>query len=209
MIQSDSQNMGLRYLRVADSLRKKVLDGVYKPGDRLPRQHDMARDYGVAFSTLKHALDILGREGYVVRKVGQGTYAALPPDDTPIALVVDDEENVRQFFQRVLSQSGWKTVTVDSGRAALEEVQSRQFDVIFLDLVMPGMGGPDTFREIRKMDSDANVVIITGYPDSAAMADVLQTGPISVMKKPFTRDELRQVIRSAANNHQDPRGETR
>ena len=78
MESSAYEHLGLRYLRVADSIRRMVLEGVYQPGDRMPRQHDLAKEHNVAFGTLKQALDLLEGEGYVVRKVGQGTYACLP-----------------------------------------------------------------------------------------------------------------------------------
>jgi DNA-binding GntR family transcriptional regulator len=79
----------LRYIVVADAIRQKILDGVYSPGERLPHQHDLAKEHNVAFNTLKQALDVLTREGYIVRKVGDGTFAALPEDLSPTALVVD------------------------------------------------------------------------------------------------------------------------
>jgi len=67
-----------RYELVANALRYQIQEGVYRPGDRLPQQHELARMHNVSFNTLKSALDILEKEGYVVRKVGVGTYASLP-----------------------------------------------------------------------------------------------------------------------------------
>ena len=59
---------------------------------------------------------------------------------------------------------------------------------------MPEINGPQLFREIRRHDPDVDVVIITGYPDSALMAEALEIGPFAVMKKPFTLDDLRAVL---------------
>ena len=196
MVQLSTEHLGLRYLRVANSLREKIQSGVYRVGDRLPRQHDLAKDYGVAFSTLKQALDVLDREGYVVRKVGQGTYATLPEKHVPLALVVDDDKRIRQSMERALAQIGWNSITAESGPMALEKLKEHRFDLVLLDLIMPRMNGADTFREIRSMDPDASVVIITGYPESSAMAEALQIGPFGVMKKPFTRNQLRLVLRN-------------
>ena len=186
---------GLRYVRVADSLRDRMREGVYGPGERLPRQHDLASEYNVAFSTLKQALDLLEREGYVVRKVGQGTYASLPRRETPSALAVDDDGAIRGLFIRVLGSNGWECTTADSGPGALEKLAQRRFDLVFLDLVMPGMNGARAFREIRNRDPEANVVIITGYPSSDLMAEALQVGPFAVMKKPFATEDIRLVLR--------------
>ena len=198
MTSSPYENLGLRYLRVASALRKKMQDGVYQPGERLPRQHDLARDHNVAFNTLKQALDLLEREGYVVRRVGQGTYAALPVDHTPTALVVDDDANIRELLARALATHGWRSAVAPGGEAALEQLQGRRFELIFLDLLLPGMNGAEVFREIRQIDPMANVVIITAYPDSALMAEALQVGPFAVMRKPFSLEELRVVLSHGA-----------
>lgn len=80
MTSHPEENLGLRYVIVANRLRHSIQTGVYSPGERLPQQHDLAREQNVAFNTLKAALDILEREGYVVRKVGVGTYASLPEE---------------------------------------------------------------------------------------------------------------------------------
>jgi len=191
---SPYDNLGLRYLRVANALRKKMQDGVYHPGEQLPKQHDLARDHNVSFNTLKQALDLLEREGYVVRKVGQGTYAALPMDHTPIALVVDDDANIRELLARALASQGWRSALAPGGEAALEQLQGQRFNLIFLDLLMPGMNGAEAFREIRQIDPVANVVIITAYPDSALMSEALQVGPFAVVRKPFRLEELRVVL---------------
>ena len=188
----------MRYVRVANTLRQAIRDGMYQPGERLPRQHDLASEHNVAFSTLKQALDILELEGYVVRKVGQGTYAAVPEEQKRIALVVDDDKDIRDLLSVVLVRSGWKAVLAESGRAALEMLNDQRFDLIFLDLVMPEMDGARTFREIRRIDPEANVIIVTAYPNSALMFDVLQVGPFGMMKKPFTLDEFHRVLGYAA-----------
>ena len=197
----ESSNNGvpmLRYMMVADSLRTKIQDGVYPPGDRLPRQHDLAAKYNVAFTTLKRALDILEEEGYLIRKVGQGTYAALPEKRTPTVLVVDDDENVRELFARNLADSGCDTVLVESGEMAVEHVRAQRFDLIFLDLIMPRMNGVETFREILKGDPDAFVVIITAYPNSDLVWEALEVGPFTMMKKPIAVGQIRRVLRSMA-----------
>ena len=171
-----------------------MADGLYAPGERLPRQHDLAKEYEVAFSTLKQALDILEQEGYVVRKVGQGTYASLPDQASPVALVVDDDDDIRQLFTISLESVGWDSVPVGSGGEALEQLGQRAFDVIFLDIAMPDMDGSETFRELRKRDPTANVVIVTGYADSDAMQQALLIGPFAVMRKPFTLEDLELVL---------------
>jgi len=206
---SEYEHLGRRYLRVADSLRRKVQEGVYQPGDLLPRQHDLAKEHNVAFGTLKQALDLLEGEGYVVRKVGQGTYACLPEKIIPSALIVDDEQRVCEFIVRFLARCDWRGTAVDSGEGALGKLETEHFDLIILDLVMPGMSGAETFRGIRKVDAEVPVVIITAYPDSNLMAQALQVGPFAVMKKPLTLNELRQVLGSLTRTSETPMGASR
>ncbi len=184
----------LRYLIVADAIRREILGGVYAPGDRLPRQHDLAKQHNVAFNTLKQALDRLSREGYIVRKVGQGTYAALPESRVPKALIVDDDLQILVLLAQALKEHQWQASVVDSGEAALATLENQSFDLIFLDLMMAGMKGAETFKEIRRKDASAQVVIITGFPDSGLMAEALKTGPFSIMLKPFDLKHLHAVL---------------
>ena len=74
---------------------------------------------------------------------------------------MDDDESIRHFFTKSLARSGWESITVESGQVALEKLKEQRFDLVFLDLVMAGVNGADTFRDIRRMDPEANVVIIT------------------------------------------------
>ena len=194
----------LRYVIVADAIRKKILDGVYLPGERLPRQHDLAKEHGVAFNTLKQALDVLSGEGYIVRKVSQGTYAAMPDPKIPTALVVDDDSDIRSILTRALRNHDWKAVDVESGEEALAMLENESFDLIFLDLMMAGMNGAETFQEIRRKDASAQVVIITGYPDSELMASAMGTGPFAVMLKPFSLNQLRGFLDQQMLQYQIP-----
>ena len=106
-------------------------------------------------------------------------------------LVVDDEETIGRLFKEALERKGFKVVAVRSGPDALSWMASLEFDLIFLDLVMPGMDGAEAFAKIRQLDPDVPVVIITAYPDSDLMAQALEQGPFGVMKKPFTAEEIR------------------
>ena len=188
------ENLDFSYVRIANRIRHQVLQGIYKLGAALPRQRDLAALNNVALATLKKSLDILEREGYVVRKNGRGTYATLPEDHRPTALIVDDEAIIRTLISEMLVNHGWLSLAVESGDEALEQLEGKRFDLIFLDLVMPGMNGARAFQKIRTLDPDAKVVIITGNPDSDLMADALQVGPFAVMNKPFGLDQLRVIL---------------
>jgi CheY-like chemotaxis protein len=115
------------------------------------------------------------------------------------ALVVDDEQRIREYLQEVIEEEGWKCVSVGSGDWAVEEVQRTHYDVVFLDLVMPGINGPEVLIEIRAADPTTRVVIITGYPDSALMMDARRFQPDGLLIKPFSREDLCLVLNGVAD----------
>src|SRR3990170_9111975 len=79
-------------------------------------------------------------------------------------LIVDDEKVIRDSFSRVLLKDGHAVEAVESGRLALERVAEESFDIVLIDLKMPGLDGMETLRELREKDPDVIGVMITGYP---------------------------------------------
>ena len=110
-------------------------------------------------------------------------------------LVVDDDKDICSLFEDVLEDAGHLVTTATSSAKALKLVNGSEFDMVFLDLVMPGMDGAELFREIRDVKPDLPVTIATGYPDSELMVKALEIGPFAVMKKPFTGDDILAVVR--------------
>ena len=105
-------------------------------------------------------------------------------------LVVDDEEIIRSLFKETLEELGHSVITVETGSEGLELVKQRDFDLVFLDLKMPGMDGAELFRQIKTIKPKLPVIIITGYPDSNMMARALAQGPFGVMNKPFSESDV-------------------
>ncbi len=105
------------FQQVADTIKERILAGYYSEGERLPSQHRMAREFDVAFNTFKAALNILEAEGYVVRRVGDGTFAVKPDTRCPRTLAIDDD-GVREYLADVLERCGRDCTAVDSGSMA-------------------------------------------------------------------------------------------
>jgi len=105
-------------------------------------------------------------------------------------LVVDDEEVVRLLFKETLEELGHRVITAETGARALELVKQRDFDLVFLDLKMPGMDGAELFRQIKAIKPKLLVTIITGYPNSDMMVRALAQGPFGVMNKPFGESDI-------------------
>jgi CheY-like chemotaxis protein len=78
-------------------------------------------------------------------------------------LVIDDDEAVRKLFSRALEDTPYEVHTADSGEKGLELSSMVSYDLIFLDLYMPGMSGIEVMRELRKTDMDVFIYIVTAY----------------------------------------------
>jgi excisionase family DNA binding protein len=111
-------------------------------------------------------------------------------------LVVDDEPLVGELFKHSLNESGYQVTTTLSSIEALELLNARHFDLIFLDLLIPEIDGAELFRRIRQKDKRIPVAIITGYPDSEVMKRAIAYGPFMVMDKPFTVDDILNTVQS-------------
>ena len=111
-------------------------------------------------------------------------------------LVIDDDEALCSFFKDTLEGTGHTVTTVSESSKGLELVKNQDYDLIFLDLKMPGMDGAELFRQIRVAKPKLPVTIITGYMDSDLMTRALTYGPFGVISKPF----LGTDILTAVNN---------
>jgi excisionase family DNA binding protein len=109
-------------------------------------------------------------------------------------LVVDDEEITRQFMVSTLHSGQRQILTAASGEEALEIAKQADLDVVLLDLIMPGMGGVETFRQLHALRPELPVVIVTGYPDSDLMAKALEIGPFTMLNKPIDINQLQKVV---------------
>lgn len=109
-------------------------------------------------------------------------------------LVVDDDPGVLALVRDVISAQRYKVVTVESGERALEEVAKQHFDLIFLDLVLPGMSGVEVLSAVKAKDKKAVVVIITGYGDDPIALEAMSLGPLFLIRKPFRTDDIIEVL---------------
>ena len=105
-------------------------------------------------------------------------------------LVVDDEQMIRLLFKETLEELGHSVITAETGSEGLELVKQSDFDLVFLDLKIPGMDGAELFRQIKAIKPTLPVTIITGYPESEMMARALAQGPFGVMNKPFGESDI-------------------
>ena len=112
-------------------------------------------------------------------------------------LVVDDEETIRTLFIETLEEQGLRATTAKDGFEGLGLVKQQDFDLLFLDLKMPGMDGAELFGQIKTIKPDLPVIIITGYPDSDMMTWALAHRPFGVMNKPFTEHDIVEAVNNS------------
>lgn len=115
-------------------------------------------------------------------------------------LIADDEKIIRDFFARLLGLQGYEVTAAKDGYEAIKEVKKRTFNIIFLDVKMPGLDGLATFREIRKIDKDVPVVMITGFAVEEILKQAEKEGAYGSIRKPFEIGELKTVIERAVDN---------
>jgi len=109
-------------------------------------------------------------------------------------LVVDDLRSIRLTLGGILEDKGHNVVTVEDGYQAIEAVSRTHFDVIFMDIKMPGINGVQTFREVKKIDPRAAVIMMTAYSVEDLVREALEEGAYAVAYKPFDIDKIIALI---------------
>jgi DNA-binding response OmpR family regulator len=104
-------------------------------------------------------------------------------------LIVDDEPRIIKFLNLKLKASGYEVITADSGAEALKQVRDNEPDLLVLDLVMPGIDGFETLRQIRSF-SAVPVIILSAKEANVDKVKGLQMGADDYLAKPFNPDEL-------------------
>jgi len=112
-------------------------------------------------------------------------------------LVVDDQEDMRIFFRRVLEKSNHTVATAACGTEALEQLDGGEFDLILLDIVMPGMDGIEVLKEVRKKYSKTQlpVIMVTVKGEEVDIEEALFFGANEYIVKPISYLELLVRIR--------------
>ncbi len=121
-------------------------------------------------------------------------------------LVVDDEERFRNTLGKLLTSHGITVTTTDSGAAALDILRSEPHDIVLLDVKMPGMSGQQTLPEIKKIDPDIEVIILTGHASVDIAAEMMTHGGSDYLLKPYPMDELLGIIHIAYDRRKTAKG---
>jgi signal transduction histidine kinase/CheY-like chemotaxis protein len=134
----------------------------------------------------------------------------LPDDAPPMTrlLVVDDEDFVRDLLSEMLECENCEVELAQDGTEALALFRERKFDGVFTDVGMPGMSGWELAREIRQLDNNVPVAIITGWGEVVGSTEQRAAGVDWVVAKPFTADRIAELVREINCRQNVARAET-
>jgi DNA-binding NtrC family response regulator len=113
-------------------------------------------------------------------------------------LVVDDDRDVCEYLEDFLAHEGYVVTSLTDPTQAMEELKKTDYHLIILDLMMPKLAGIELLEQIRRVDDDLAVIILTGYPSLETATASIQHDVSAYIKKPFSSEEFRDVIQRIA-----------
>ena len=117
-------------------------------------------------------------------------------------LVVDDEDIMREILEALLTREGYDVRLAASGEEGLELAKSAPFDAAIVDVMMPGIDGIATLDELKKIDDDLPVLMITAFASVETAISAMKRGAFDYITKPFKNDEVLVVVRNALERRQ-------
>ncbi len=195
-------------------IEPEVLDRIFEPFFTT-KQMDRMRGSGLGLSVV-HGI-VQDHRGYICidSKAGQGTTFALyfpitresePEREVTEAtirgngetiLVVDDDPVQRKVARQLLSRFGYCIETATSGEEAVAAVKQHPFDLLVLDMVMSGIDGAETYRQIQEINPKQKAIILSGYAMSQRVEEALRLGAETFVSKPIEKGSLLRAVRQA------------
>ena len=116
-------------------------------------------------------------------------------------LVIDDEEIMRDILDTLLTREGYSVRVASSGADGLELARMYPFDAAVVDVMMPGLDGMQTLEELRKLDEELPVIMITAFASVESAISAMKRGAFDYVTKPFKNDEVLAVLRNAMERY--------
>lgn len=112
-------------------------------------------------------------------------------------LVVDDEEFIRLNLKRIFTEEKYRVLTVSNGKKAMETVKKEEIDLALLDLNLPDMHGIKILEQMKQIQPDLLVIVVTGYASVESAVEAIKLGAYDYIKKPFKADAIKLITRLA------------
>src|SRR2546422_1692973 len=115
-------------------------------------------------------------------------------------LIVDDEPAIRQSLKGVLEDEGYKASVAESGEACIESLRKRPFDVVLLDVWLPGMDGLETLEKVREIENAPEVIMISGHGTIETAVRATKLGAYDFLEKPLSVDKTLILVKNAIDS---------
>src|ERR1700756_475274 len=133
----------------------------------------------------------------IARKFNDGEPAAI----SGTVLIIDDEAGIRESLQTLLELEGYDVEVAGNGEEGLAKIGERPFDLVLLDLALPGRNGIEILPEIRSLDPQISVIMITAYGTVENAVKAMQSGAVNFIQKPWDNEKLLADVRAAVARH--------
>ena len=117
-------------------------------------------------------------------------------------LIIDDEEAIRESMEMLLNSEGLSTVTASDGEEGLSRMEENLFDLVLLDLTLPGKSGMDVQNDIKRIDPSLPVVIITAMAGIESAVTAIKEGCFDYVTKPWDNEKLLVIVNNAVKQRQ-------
>jgi DNA-binding NtrC family response regulator len=132
----------------------------------------------------------------------QPTEKGQNPSGKKTILIVDDEIGPRESLRMILKPL-YAVYTASDGKQAIRAVSEKEFDVVTLDLNMPGLSGIEVLREIKKLRPEMEIIVVTGYGSLENASEAIRLGAGNLISKPFNVSEIISVVAKAIERRSD------
>ncbi|OQY48513.1 MAG: hypothetical protein B6240_04640 [Desulfobacteraceae bacterium 4572_87] len=117
-------------------------------------------------------------------------------------LVMEDDVAISAALDMILTEAGYNIDLAETGEAALELFEKKDFDLIIADLKLPGINGMEVIKQIKEKKPEMQVVVITGVGTQPIASEALELGAHDFLPKPFTDDQIMTAIDEALQHHE-------
>lgn len=116
-------------------------------------------------------------------------------ENQTLILLVDDRVEDRSLFKVILEKKGYNVVDVETGEDCIRQVKEKRFQIIILDMKLPGMDGMETLKEVKKIRPDVAVIMVTAYSETQILEDAMKFGSFACLKKPVDIPKLVDTVK--------------
>lgn len=120
---------------------------------------------------------------------------------TPRILIVDDDLDLARSIALIFKHKGYRVSVVADGLSAIQQVQTQPWDIVLMDIKMPGLDGVETYQRIKDIQPNLAVILMTGFADEERVQAGLRAGALAALTKPLNMEQTLQLIEEAVHHH--------